>query len=500
MKLEAKIGLFVFSGLVLLFLLSTQVSSFVRMGKSGYIVHASISNALGIDKDTKVKINGIEVGYVKELTLKDRKILMTLFIYDGVTIPEDSAIMLSQDNLFGGNFVNILLGQSEAVVMPEGYILNEKRSYSMQELMGTVNEMAEEIRSFVADVHARFNDKLGSELELALSDFRSMAQRLGDAGGNVAILAGKLNGAADALSEHLPETMANAREVSGQLKVTLSTVNARLPAIMAQIDDLTRDLNGSAGSLREHLPTILAKFEKLEDNLTLLAEDARRELNITSKNLNATLADAKPTLVKVGDFFDEGKQAVKKVNKYLDKMTQSELELALRTGYQAKDGGTFTQVSATYLPNPTRYYMLDVVSRDDYSKFAAPGVPKIPDKHDKSTTLISAQMGKRYDNLLIRGGLIESTGGAGVDYFAMHDKLRVKADIFDFNARNDVRTTKPHTRVTADYKMLKHLHLFGGYDHFLDKKTANLFVGAGVSFIDDDLKYLLGSSAGSLVK
>ena len=100
---------------------------------------------------------------------------------------------------------------------------------------------------------------------------------------------------------------------------------------------------------------------------------------------------------------------------------------------------------------------------------------------------------------MVRGGIIESTGGVGVDYFAAKDKLKMSAEVYDFSAQNDVRGNKAHAKVSARYRLLKHVDLIAGYDNFLSKKAANVFGGVGISFVDDDLKYVVGG-ASSFVK
>jgi phospholipid/cholesterol/gamma-HCH transport system substrate-binding protein len=96
--------------------------------------------------------------------------------------------------------------------------------------------------------------------------------------------------------------------------------------------------------------------------------------------------------------------------------------------------------------------------------------------------------------------LIDSTGGLGVDYFMYNDKIRLRSEIYDFNAVNDIRGNNAHARIEARYKTLKHLNFYAGYDNFLNKDAANLYLGIGIGFKDDDLKQLLGSSGSSLLK
>ena len=54
MKLEVKIGIFVFLGILSLFILSMQVNSFSNYGKKGYDIYAYINDATGLRKDAKI--------------------------------------------------------------------------------------------------------------------------------------------------------------------------------------------------------------------------------------------------------------------------------------------------------------------------------------------------------------------------------------------------------------------------------------------------------------
>jgi phospholipid/cholesterol/gamma-HCH transport system substrate-binding protein len=89
----------------------------------------------------------------------------------------------------------------------------------------------------------------------------------------------------------------------------------------------------------------------------------------------------------------------------------------------------------------------------------------------------------------------------GADYYLLNDSFKASAQVYDFNAVNDIRGTRPHAKVTARYTFLKHLDLYGGYDNFLNDKADNAYVGLGVRFFDDDLKTLIMSqSLGSMAK
>jgi phospholipid/cholesterol/gamma-HCH transport system substrate-binding protein len=162
-----------------------------------------------------------------------------------------------------------------------------------------------------------------------------------------------------------------------------------------------------------------------------------------------------------------------------------------------KDDYTKTVFNLSYRPNPTSYYIFELIDTADYSRFDENKSVIKPTLHTEGKTLISLMMGKRYDNYLLRAGIKESSGGVGVDYITDGDVFQASLDMFDFNAVNDVRGDKPHATIEFRYRPINHLNFYTGADNFLNKDSINYFLGVGVNFVDDDLKYLMisGSSA-----
>jgi len=105
----------------------------------------------------------------------------------------------------------------------------------------------------------------------------------------------------------------------------------------------------------------------------------------------------------------------------------------------------------------------------------------------------SAQVGWNLQPLVVRLGLIDSTGGAGVDY-KYNDRITVTGEAFDFAKRYD---NQPHLRLFGEYTFRSEkpntpaLFIRSGIDNPFNQ-TAVTF-GGGIRWRDDDLKYLLGS-------
>lgn len=458
MRTEAKVGLFVAVGLLFLFLLASQVNRLKGLGKNGYTLQAYIHDATGLEEHAKVKMKGVEIGYVRKIFLLNDDVVATLFIYDPIKVPADSGVVMAQESLLGSRFINILPGTSRRKLKESGVLRKEQPTATLEEMGTRVAEAADELKLFIHELRGAFNQESRTNLQETLSNFNRFSRDL---------------------KEVLATNKSDLGEALGNLKNAVEEI--RLAA--SNFGTMSNKFGDTADLVNERIPALAEKFEKLEDDLTLVINENRKPLN--------------SAITSVDSFFTKGEATVEKLDDYLDSVTQSRLDLSLRYDYLANDGSGRGVLGIDYMPYYGRHYMLDVITRDDYSKLLDGDFPANQD-HQKGKTLFSAQVGKRYDDFLFRGGLIESTGGFGVDYFANYDKVKLTFEAFDFGAVNDWRGNNMHLRASVGYQMFKHINLYAGADNFLNQDALNFFVGAGVTFEDDRIKYLLGSGAGAV--
>jgi phospholipid/cholesterol/gamma-HCH transport system substrate-binding protein len=463
MKLEAKIGLFVLMALGALLFLSTQVTSFGKWGKEGYTIYAYIDDASGIEKHTHVLMNGVTIGDVEEIAISGKKVKLTLMIDEGIQIPNDSSVIVLQESLLGSKVINFLVGDS-TVSLKNGDTLSQSKRYaSFDQTSEAVNAAAREMELLMRDFRSVLDDEHRKAIQDAIIAFR-------DVGVN-------LDGVIVDNRDELRNAISSFRMMSAGFSKSADTVNQDLPAIMSRINSLATRLDNISGSIESTLPEAVDKFVKIEDNVSVILAENRVPL--------------KSALESVDGFFKSGEGVINKIDSMLSTLSTSELQVAMHTDYMMRDQYGKVYLGVNYLPNPETYYMFDLISTDDYSEYNY----NPPAKHKKGETYFSAQYGKRFDNTLLRFGAIESTGGVGVDYFMNHDKLKLSAEAFDFNAVNDIRGTRAHLKAQVRYQMLKHLELYGGWDNFLNPESQTVFLGLGLRFIDNDLKYVLGTAS-----
>jgi phospholipid/cholesterol/gamma-HCH transport system substrate-binding protein len=243
----------------------------------------------------------------------------------------------------------------------------------------------------------------------------------------------------------------------------------------------------------------LAKLNKTGDILNAKLGPTIDEYKKLGENANSILSDnkegIKSTIAAANEFFDSGSKGLKKIDEFLSSAVKSQIEVEFNSKFITKESNSKSYAQFSYLPTPTKYYILGITSSKDYSDLT-----KINKKHEDNKLYLSAEYGKRFNNLLLRGGIIENTGGLGIDYFMLNDKLILSSEIYDFNAVNDVRGNNPHLNLAAKYIYLKHLEFLAGVENVLNSKALSAFLGLGIKFRDNDLKTVIAGGATSFLK
>lgn len=497
MKTEAKVGLFITVSLFFLFGLLSQLSSFDNLFKKSYPIMAQIEDGSGLKEKAKVKLKGVDIGYVDRVTLVKNEVRTYLMIDQGIQIPDDSILTIAQDSLLGGKFLDIKPGSSSNSIQANQLLSKEEKVSSIADASTSADAAFQEITLLVKDIRDIFNSGGKEDIQSTLSDLKEFSallasiskeenQTIHDIIQNANLSLINANNAILNADETIAKFATMSSEItktSQEFHKTGKSINKDLPKIMSRISEITRYLNSVSATLDAKLPTAMDKFVRLEDNL-----------NKTIENNNSSLNKA---LTSVDSFFTEGTETMDKIDKYLDAAIRSELHLEMRSDEVYDDGGySKSHFNLTLKPDPTRYYMLGLISKPSFESDNSFARGYAGNKlHESGDFLFSAQYGKRYDDLLFRIGIIESQGGFGIDYFALNDTLKLSTEVSDFNAVNDVRGSNPNLTTTIRYQFFKHINAYIAGNNLLNSSANSVSAGVGVSFVDNDLKNLLGTAA-----
>jgi phospholipid/cholesterol/gamma-HCH transport system substrate-binding protein len=92
--------------------LAFRAFAYYRTGSgslSGYEINAKLPKADGLAVGTDVRLAGIKVGTVSDLTLDPKTYLVTVHmsIRDDIKLPVDSSVLVTQAGFLGGQYLSI---------------------------------------------------------------------------------------------------------------------------------------------------------------------------------------------------------------------------------------------------------------------------------------------------------------------------------------------------------------------------------------------------------
>ncbi|MBC7153596.1 MAG: outer membrane lipid asymmetry maintenance protein MlaD [Rhodobacteraceae bacterium] len=104
---------------------------------SGYDLTASFRSVQGVSVGTDVRLAGVKVGTITDLSLNPQTFRADarINVRDNILLPEDSAIVIASEGLLGGNYIEIMPGGSPINLQPGEEILDTQGSVSLMTLL-----------------------------------------------------------------------------------------------------------------------------------------------------------------------------------------------------------------------------------------------------------------------------------------------------------------------------------------------------------------------------
>lgn len=448
-SLEMKVGLFAAAMIAVAAVATVKVSERAVTAGRGYELVTTFPNATGLKEKAPVELAGVEVGIVKGIELENsRAAKVTLLLNRDVKLPEDSQAFLRTRGFLGETIVELIPGSIGAKMLDKGEEIKfTGSSGDLNSLMNQFHEIAYDIKEITSSLKTLVGNDSTSPINKIVNNLDKFTETMQE------ITTGN--------QENANRIASNLAEFTEQLKEVLAQGRGNLEESMDRIASITRKIDEGKGTVGK----------LVNDDETI------EKLNEAVDNLNATLGGFK----------------------------QLETEVGYHTEYMARSEDFKHYVSLALKPAPDKSFLLDIVSDPNpnprhierTTDVTINGTTSTVDTHtatiDRNAVRISAQLAKKFYDFQIRGGIIESTGGLGLDYF--YGPMGAHASAFDFTTRYGER---PHIKLMADVNLTKNFYLTGGADDLINPdQPTDYFFGGGFRLVDDDIKSLAKISGAS---
>jgi len=271
---EIKVGIFVLIGLVILAYMSIRLGKVDLGREKGYHVSAVFDSVSGLVKDSPVEMAGIEIGRVKDVTLKDGQAMVDMVISPHVKIRKDAKAMIRTKGVLGDKFIEIMQGREEAYIPPEGAIAKTISAADLDQLLVKVEPALDDIQSVAAGLNKFVGDEENqTNFKGLMADLRDASASFKNISGDVEAGKGTLGKLVkdETLYNKAEKTMSNLEETMGTLSEVAQKVERGEGTLGKLVNDET--LYNKAKDTVDTLHNVAQKVDKGEGTLGKLVND-----------------------------------------------------------------------------------------------------------------------------------------------------------------------------------------------------------------------------------
>jgi phospholipid/cholesterol/gamma-HCH transport system substrate-binding protein len=480
----AKVGVFAVVTIVAGILIYRFVNK-TTGAQGGYRVYALFRDASGVAKLSQVRIAGIPIGSVESIKLQKDKARVDIRIKPDVALYDDATAAKVASSLLGEYYLTLTPGTEGKRKLEDG----------------------DQIKIVI---EATTPDDIMKDLQKIAQDVKKVSEALAATVGS------------DAGKDDIRETLHNLAQVTEALNDTVRANRDRIDNILVNVENITGrsgpEIERILENVRETTREVRELVEKPPDGTDERAGEVRQivdRVNRASQNLENALQNIETVserlekgegtlgrLTKDEKLINEVEGVAESVNDFIGGLNRVQTIIVLRMDYQFLSSGVKSYVELRLQPREDKYYMIQVVNDPrGATRFEQVDVdttnPNEPPHYREVRTVttnqlrFSLQFAQSFGPFTGRFGIMESTGGVGLDVLLFEDRFELKQDLFGFG-----EVVVPRWRISLGYEFVNRLWLLGGVDHILSGTQRDYFIGAQLKFNDEDLKSILPFTPG----
>ncbi len=465
----ARVGLMVVLGLIVTFAVYRYVDE-RSSTDSGYGVYSYFDDVQGLIPKSRVLVAGIPVGYISSIRLDGARARVDLRIEGQITLYEDARITMRSLSLLGERVLVIDPGTPGLPVIPDGgEIRATDEGVQTDDIMVTVNDIAQSVKKITKQMERAFGtEEAGDRMESAL--------------------------------RNLSDALENIKEVTDE-------AGPRIVRIMENVelatDDLSQIIHNRRGDIDRGVAEVddtIASIHRAADQLNAVLEDVKEVTGRTARG-EGTIG----RLTQDEALIDEVEGVAEGLNSFVGGLNRLRTIVELRSEYYALSNAFKTYFSIYLKPREGRYFLVQVIDdprgqisvsesiiRQSPPPLFYPNEYRRTEITRSNRLRFSAEFGKSISFATFRFGIIESTGGLGMDIKVIKERLEINTDVFAFG-----RQVWPRMRIRAGFELIRRFWLLAGVDNVINN-SRDWFLGLQLRFDDEDLKPLIPLGAVAL--
>lgn len=451
---ELKVGILALFTMASIVYMSLKITSF-QSGFGEYVTYRTIlKDASGIFPKTPIKIAGITAGKIKKIELHGNNALVTFRILKRIKVTEGSSLIIKSVGFLGDKYLEIKVIPQNRRLKQNGFVIAADKA-GIENILKDTSTILKDVKELVGALREGLISREGdSELKIMIRNFSDLT--------------------------------VNAKVVTQNLKDVLVNNKGKMSRVMSNLENLSTQLVDVVDKDKKGSP--ITNLNRTLEGLQNVSSDVKEIVSEVKKG-KGTFG----TLLMDGELADEVKQTISSVKEFVKKVDAVRTELALFSGVDISEGGTSSLKLSVY-PSPERFYEVGLSTtkegpvKEKKTTTVTDGVSvdQVTRTVDKNTFKFDAQLGRKIQNWVFRGGVIESTGGLGLDYHHNNWGSKFSLDLFDY--REDKGA---NFRLSSETQMWNVFYGKTSLDDILTKERS-ASVSAGLKFKDEDLKGLFG--------
>ncbi|MDR1418504.1 MAG: MlaD family protein [Endomicrobium sp.] len=392
-----RFGIFTLVGIIAIILSIFAVGNFSL--KKTYNIYVEFDNIAGLTRKAKVKMAGVDIGVLREVSLDNGKAKLKLSIDKNVVLYKNSYARVVSMGVIGTKYIEIVQEDTSQPKLKNLDTIQGQKDCSLESFLTRITTQINK---------ALNNDKYGNMMENLADSIFSLRDILDTLA---------------AQNEKIENTFTNLDQFSKDL-VSMSSENVpNLRETIEQIKDISKKLD-----------VLINRIYDGDGPISTLINDEKM-----SKDLKETVESAK--------------EIVKGLNKTITRSSKLSLHWNYTGRYNTRDSKFRNDVGISIMPNNEKFYYIGIANVADASL--------VTDQNERNNiNRLEALLGFRKKHSEVFGGAIRGKAGIGFGYSFFspvcdaYKGLKLNLKTYDFTRKD----FGPQIDFSAKYGITKWLH------------------------------------------